>query len=246
MLLTRILFVLFFALSSNLLHAKTIAKIPEASGICYIKESKELIVVNNDGWIYRLTKSGKILEKKHLGKYDFEGVAYDKKSNKLLLAVENKNSILIVEQKNFKILKEVPINKFYKKQKIFKNSHKDGIEDIAVHDGDIYLSKQSYNKKDSIIFKIDTLENNEAKIVKIYKHGYVDIAGLCFYNDFLYMTSDEKNLLIKYDLKKNKTIQKIKLPESAQEGIYFDGENNVYIADDNGRILRYKTKKLGL
>ena len=97
-----------------------------------------------------------------------------------------------------------------------------------------------------MIFKINSIDKKKAKIVKIFNHGYIDIAGMCFHNGYLYMTSDTKNLLIKYDIKKNKTIQKIKLPKSAQEGICFDDKNNIYIADDNGAIIKYKTKKLGL
>ncbi len=60
------------------------------------------------------------------------------------------------------------------------------------------------------------------------------------------MISDKKNLLIKYDIKNKKTIKKIKLKKSAQEGICFDEKDNIYIADDNGRVLKYKAKKLGL
>ena len=63
---------------------------------------------------------------------------------------------------------------------------------------------------------------------------------------YLYMLSDKKNLLIKYDLKNNKTIKKIKLPKFAQEGICFDDKKNIYIADDDGRILKYKAKKIDL
>ena len=60
------------------------------------------------------------------------------------------------------------------------------------------------------------------------------------------MLSDRKDLLIKYDLKNNKTVKKIKLPKSSQEGICFDDKNNIFIADDDGQILKYKAKELGL
>ncbi|DAB28895.1 MAG TPA: hypothetical protein CFH84_12485 [Sulfurimonas sp. UBA12504] len=237
---------LFLTVSSTFLGANTLAQVPEASGICFIKEAEELIVVNDEGWIYRLSMKGKILEKKYLGKYDLEGVVYEQTSDTLLLAVENTNSILVVQAKSFAILKEVKIDGFYNGEQLLKGSKKEGIEAIALHEGKIYLSNQSHKKNNSFVFQIDTLQNAEAKIVQIMQHGYVDVAGLCFHNGFLYMTSDEKNLLIKYDLKNNKTIQEIKLPKSAQEGICFDDKNNLYIADDEGKILKYTTKKLGL
>lgn len=227
--------ILILILFTNILNAKSIAKIPEASGICFLKESHELIVVNDEGWIYRLKTDGTIIKKKHLGDYDLEGVTTYK--DRLLIAVEDKHAIFVVNKKSFKIVKKVKI----KKHKDVKKSKKSGIEAITVLDGEIYISQQN-----SVIFKINGIENKKAKITKIYKHGYKDIAGLTSKNGVLYMTSDKKNLLIKYDIKNAKTLQKIKLPKSAQEGICFDDKNNIYIADDNGRILKYKTKKLGL
>ncbi|MEA3331950.1 MAG: SdiA-regulated domain-containing protein [Campylobacterota bacterium] len=215
------------------INAKVIAKIPEASGICYIQNLKQLIVINDEGWIYRVTKKGKILEKKFLGDYDLEGIDYNEISKKLYLAVEGKNYILVLDINSFKILEKIKIKKQYKKS---------GLEAIAIKDSEIYLS----NQNNSVLFKLGKIKNNKAKIIKTYNHGYIDIAGLTFYNNYLYMTSDKKDLLIKYDIKTNKTIKKIKLPKSAQEGICFDENNNLYIADDNGRVLKYKAKKLGI
>ena len=60
------------------------------------------------------------------------------------------------------------------------------------------------------------------------------------------MISDKKDLLIKYDLKKRKSVQKIKLDEGAWEGIAFDNKGYVYLADDDGRVMKYKKKALGL
>ncbi|MEA3371744.1 MAG: SdiA-regulated domain-containing protein [Campylobacterota bacterium] len=218
-----------------MLNAKTIAKIPEASGICFLKESRELIVVNDEGWIYRLKTNGTIVEKKYLGDYDFEGVTSYK--NRLLLAVEDKNAIFVVKKKSLKIIKKVQI----KKHKDIKKSKKYGIEAIAVLDGEIFISKQN-----SDIFTIGGIQNKKAKVTKIYKHAYKDIAGLTSKDGVLHMSSDKKNLLIKYDIKNDKTLLKVKLPKSAQEGICFDDRGNIYIADDNGAVLKYKTKKLGL
>jgi len=227
--------ILLFILSINVLNAQSIAKIPEASGICFLAESKELIVVNDEGWIYRLKTNGTIIEKKHLGNYDFEGVTTYKEN--LLIAVEDKNAIFIVDKKSFKIIKKVTI----KKHKALKKSKKHGLEAITVLDDTIYLSHQT-----SGIFTIDGIKHQKARVREIYQHGYKDVAGLSAKDGFLYMSSDKKNLLIKYDIKNAKTLFKVKLPKSAQEGVCFDDENNVYIADDKGQVLKYTTKELGL
>ncbi len=236
------------------LSAKIIAHIPEASGICYIEKLDMLIVVNDEGWIYKLTKKGEIKRKFYLGKYDLEGITYDKLSDKLLVAVEGKESILVLNRASLELEKEIKIKRKYNGIEILKKSKKAGLEAIAIEEnGDIYVSNQSkitYDKElkenVSAILRVGTLDNKRTKIKEVYNHGYIDISGMTFHDGYLYMTSDKKNLLIKYDIKNNTTINKIKLAKSAQEGICFDNDGNIYIADDNGQILRYEAKKLGI
>ena len=250
----KISVIVFILLSVLNLNAKTIAKIPEASGITYVPVSNSLFVANDEGTIYEIKKNGKILRKQYLGQYDLEGITYDKKNDKLLLAVEGDESILVLDRENLTFEKEIKIKRKFNKLKLLKKSKKSGIEAIAMDEnGDIYVSNQSritYKKKlkenASVVIKIDSIKKKKAKIVEVFNHGYIDIAGLTFHDGYLYMTSDKKNLLIKYDIKNNKTIKKIKLPKSAQEGICFDDKNNIYIADDKGRILKYKKDKLGI
>lgn len=226
---------------STLLNAKIIAKIPEASGICYISTTNTLLVANDEGWLYEITPKGKILRKQYIGKYDLEGITHSKATDKLYLANEAKNSILVMNRVSFKVEKEIKIKKKFKGKDILGNSSKSGIEAIAFLNDELYISHQA-----SHVFKVGSLKKNKTKITEIYKHGYKDIAGLTFKDGFLYMVSDKKNLLIKYDLKKNRTLQKIKLPKFAQEGVCFDNKNNIYFADDEGRVLKYKSKKLGI
>lgn len=250
----KISLAIIILISMSNLSAKTIAKIPEASGICYVDKSDMLIVVNDEGWIYKLTRKGEIKRKFHLGKYDLEGITYDKSNDKLLVAVEGRESILVLNRESLEIEKEIKIQRKYKEVEVLKKSKKAGLEAIAIgENGDIYVSNQSkitYNKKlkenASVILKVGSLDKKKTKIKEVYNHGYIDIAGMTFHDGYLYMTSDNKNLLIKYDIKNNKTINKVKLPKSSQEGICFDNDKNIYIADDNGQILRYKVKKLGI
>lgn len=241
-------------LTTASLNAKEIAKIPEASGICFVPTTNSLFVVNDEGTLYNIKKDGTIIAKRYLGKYDLEGIAYDIKNDKLLLAVEGDESILVVDYKNYKIEKEIKIKRKFDKVNLLKKSKGSGIEAIAIDEnGEIYLSNQSkitYKKKlkknASVVFKIGSIDKKKATIVEVFNHGYKDIAGLTFHKGYLYMTSDKENLLIKYDPKNNKTIKKIKLEKSAQEGIVFDDEDNIYIANDKGSILKYKRTKLDI
>ncbi|MFT5661848.1 MAG: hypothetical protein ACI9TV_002495 [Sulfurimonas sp.] len=233
------LIIMFFF--STLLNAKVIAQIPEASGICYISSTKTLLVANDEGWLYEITPKGKLVRKKYIGKYGLEGISYSSATDKLYLANEAKNSILVMDRVSLKVEKEIKIKKEFKEKKVLTKSKKSGIEAIAFLDGELYISHQA-----SVVFKVGSLKKNKTKIKQVYKHGYKDIAGLTFKDGYLYMVSDKKNLLIKYDINKNKTLQKMKLPKFAQEGICFDEKNNVYFADDNGRVLKFKMKKFSI
>jgi len=223
-----------------------LAKVPEASGICYSSAYDSLFVASDKGRVYEISKEGKRLRKAKFGKkYDLEGVACDDKAGILYFAVERSESILVVDMKSLKILKEIPIDRAYRNKLILKKDKKHGIEGITLIDGSLYLSNQSYraypNDDASIVFKV-AIHNDQAKIVEIINHGFVDIAGLAYHNGYLYMTSDDKNLLIQYDIAHQKMIKTHKLPKFAQEGVTFDNEGFIYFADDKGRVIKMEAK----
>lgn len=238
--------ILITLLTQNLFaKEKIIAKIPEASGITYSISSDSLFVVNDEGSVYELSRKGKILRKKKIGKYDFEGIAVDDINNVLLLAVEGKENILILSKDTFDKINEVSIERTHQGVKVLKKGA-DGIEGIALHKNKIYLSNQSnklFPKDDSSVILIVNydLKKKKQKIENIINPGITDISGITFVDDILYMISDKNNLIVNYDIKKKKILKKDKLSKKfAQEGITFDKKGNLFIADDNGQILKIK------
>ncbi len=218
-----------------------IVKIPEASGISYCTNTDTLIVVNDEGAYYEINTKGKILRKVKLGKYDLEGVVCEEKE--ILFVREDKGLLLLDRKTGNK--KKIPLNTFYegKKRKLFEK--KEGVEGIAKADNIIYLAKQSKKKKNSFIAVVK-LTPYPARVLDMIEAEVADIAGLTYHDNMLYMVSDKKDLLIKYDLDKKKRVQKIKLAKGAWEGIAFDDKGYVYLADDDGRVVKYKKKSLGL
>jgi uncharacterized protein YjiK len=221
--------------------SRVIAKIPEASGISYCEMSDTLVVVNDEGWYYEIDTDGKLLTKKRAGKYDFEGVVCEKE--RFVFAVEDRG-ILLVERKTGKT-KMVRIETVYRNKKLALFDKKNGIEGITKADDLFYLSRQAKKKNDSLVVAVK-LNRFGSRIVDVIKPKIADISGLAYHNGFLYMVSDKKDLLIRYDLKKQKVIKKVKLSKSAQEGIAFDSRGFVYVADDDGRVLKYSEEMLGL
>jgi glutamine cyclotransferase len=122
---------------------------------------------------------------------------------------------------------------------------KSGVEGIEKVGNMVYLAKQSNKKKKSFIAVVK-LTPYPSRIVDVIEHHVADTAGLTYHDGYLYMVSDKEDLLIKYDIDKKKSVQKVKLEQGAWEGIAFDNKGFVYLADDDGRVLKYKKKRLGL
>jgi len=227
------------------LTLQKIADIPEASGICYSKKRDSLFVVGDEGRVYELSKDAKVINRSYFPKHNFEGIACDDKDGKLLLAVEGKDNILLLSQKSLKKRAKIKIKREYKGKLILKKDwKKNGLEGITLIDNYIALTNQSKKflpKKDpSVILLIDKRGGKKREIKSLIDLRIKDLAGLDYYNGYLYVVSDHEDLLLKYDLKKQKTVSKIKLPPFAQEGVAIDNEENIYFADDNGHL--YKSK----
>ena len=213
-----------------------IVSIDEASGISYCQNTDTLMVANDEGSLYEITPKGEILSRHKIGKYDLEGVVCEDDS--VTLAVED-GALLIVDRKSLQT-KELKI-----KGNGFKFSKKSGIEGIAKIDNLYYLAIQSKNKEDAKILVVKA-GKNYAKIKKIINHGIIDSAGMEYHNKKLYIVSDKKDKLYIYNLKTDKVLKKIKLDKFAQEGVSFDKSGNIFFADDNGAVFRYKKSELGV
>ncbi|GIU00264.1 hypothetical protein TSL6_07700 [Sulfurovum sp. TSL6] len=220
---------------------KVIAKIPEASGVSYCTSDDTLVVANDEGAYYKIHRKGKILQKIKLGKYDLEGIVCEE--SQMIFALENKGLLMVDTLTGEK--KEIPLDTIYHGKKLPLFNKKSGIEGIAKVGNRVYLAKQSKKKKKSFIAVV-RLMPYPSRIIDVIEHHVADTAGLTFYDGYLYMVSDKEDLLIKYDLQKKKIVQKVKLEKGAWEGIAFDAKDNVYLADDDGRIVKYKKKRLGL
>lgn len=219
---------------------KTLVKFPEASGIDYCYDTDTLIVANDEGRYAEIDTQGKILHEATVGKYDLEGVVCEKES--LVFAVENKG-LLRVDRKTGKS-EEVTVVQKYGSKSLALFSKKAGVEGIAKEGNTLYLSKQSKKKKDSFIAVVQLIRGT-SKVVDVIHHDLADTAGLALHEGNLFMLSDKEDVLMVYNINKRKIMQKIKLGEGAWEGVAFDNKGNVYLGDDDGRVVKQTKKALG-
>lgn len=253
---TVLLPLLFLAACANPLSPPKhrITKMPEASGICYDSLQNTLFAVSDRGILYELATDGKILRQNHLGDYDLEGITCDPKLHMLYAAVEGKDNILLIDSQTLHIKKEVSIKRTFRGEKLLLKDKEYGLEGITLsEDGKLlFLSNQSHHKyphsDPSVIIMVKTkdLQKNKVAIKAFIDPRKKDIAGLAYRNGFLYMVSDTNNRLYRYNFSKKKIDRKIKLPKFAQEGITFDNRGNLYLTDDNGAVLKYRSADFGI
>ena len=236
-----IITVLIFLIGCNSSTSSKIVTIPEASGIDYCFSSDTLVVANDEGWYYEIRTDGEIVYQAYLGEYDLEGVVCEE--NNFIFAVEDQG-LLYVDKKTKKS-QMILINTKYKNKILKIFDKKEGIEGITKINDNFYLAKQSKKRKESYLVVVKVTKG-KGKIVDVIHHKIKDTAGLAYNKGLLYMVSDKKDKLIVYDVKKKQTLKKIGLEEYAQEGIAFDSNGFIYIADDEGAVWKYSEKDMGI
>ena len=239
---------LFTACEKDRKKDHVIAKVPEASGICYYAKTGTLFAVSDRGRIYELSRDGKILRNRNIGKYDLEGIACDPQNNRLLCIDEGNDNILIVDTKTLHLQKEVSVKRSFHNKKILVKDKEHGLEGITIApSGNIYLANQSHrfypDKDPSVIVVVKDLAHQKTPIFSIIDPRIKDISGLAYTKNGLYMVSDTNNKIYRYNLTTRKRDFFAKLPKFAQEGITFDQNGYIYFADDNGHILKYRAKR---
>jgi len=218
-----------------------IARIPEASGIDYCTNSDTLVVASDKGDYYEIDRKGHILKKKRLGDYDLEGVVCH--DGEFIFVLEDQG-LLFVDREDGGT-KKVIVDTTWHDREIPLFDTKNGAEGIAFSGDTFYLAKQAKKKKEAFIAVLH-YDQHQLKIIDLIEYKIPDTAGLTLHNGDLYMVSDKKDLLIRYDLKKKKVAQKTKLPKGAWEGIAFDKKGSVYLADDDGYVWKFSERKLGI
>jgi len=209
-----------------------------------------LYVVSDEGMLYTLTTDGVIKRRKKLGDYDFEGVACDSRRGRLILAIEGDDDLLIVDRTDFTPLKRITVKRRFQKRKILAKGG-NGLEGITLApNGTLYLANQSNHKyphaDPSVIVTLPYPHAKKGVITGVIDIQKIDLAGLDWHRGRLYIVSDKKDRLYRYNPKSRKIDLERKLPKFAQEGVAFDTKGNLYFSDDDGRVLKSTQKALSI
>ena len=239
----------------------TKSQIAEPSGITYHAARRSLFIADDSGSIYEVRLDGTLAQSKGLSERDIEGITVNPDTGMLYAAVEDDEAILELDAETLTIQREFWIDRNFEGEQLLKKGGM-GIEAIvfvpdASHPegGTFWVGNQSFSLKPrdepSVVCEVivplrsGTTRKAAGTIINAYRMNFIDISGLAYdaQGDHLVLISDTSNLLV--ELKKEGTILgQYLLPGDEQEGVVLDGLGYMYIAQENGEIIKLADRRL--
>ncbi len=249
------------ALPYNWIGNITKAQIAEPSGITYHPTRRSLFIADDSGSVHEVSLEGRLIQSKGLNERDIEGITVDPSTGLLYAAVEDDEVILELEPENLAIQRQFRISRDFKGEQLLRKGGM-GIEAIAFvpdashpEGGTFWVGNQSFSLKakdePSVVCEVvvplrsTTAKMADGTIIRAYKMNFIDISGLAYdaQGDYLVLISDTTNLLV--ELKREGTIlRQYLLPGDEQEGIVLDGLGYMYVAQENGKIIKLADRRL--
>lgn len=236
-------------------------QIAEPSGITYHPTRRSLFLADDSGSVHEVSLEGRPIQSKGLSERDIEGITMDPSTGLLYAVVEDDEVILELEPENLAIQREFRIGRNFKGEQLLRKGGM-GIEAIAFvpdashpEGGTFWVGNQSFSLKakdePSVVCEVivplrsTTAKQADGTIIQAHKMNFIDISGLAYdaQGDFLVLISDTTNLLV--ELKREGTIlRQYLLPGDEQEGIVLDGLGYMYVAQENGEIIKLADRRL--
>ena len=200
-------------------------EIPEPSDICYHAETNTFYIVSDNGILFETDYDGKIIRKIKQLDCDFEAVFTDGQS---IYAVDETHRDIYMYDTNFKKTRVVNVP--------YSGAKNKGYEAIAFNK--IKNNFVVITERDPItLFELDSNFKiiNQTDLSNIAR----DISSAYYYQNALWLLSDEDMMLIKLNPQTYEVIQKWSLPVINPEGFTFDKDGNLIITCDDMQRIYY-------
>jgi uncharacterized protein YjiK len=234
----------------------------EPSGIVFHPVRKTLFVVGDEGDLCEMKTDGTMLRQKHYPfnsfKMDFEGITVNPATSLLYVAIEAAEAILEIDPADLEIKRKFDIERELDGKLVMAPGGQ-GIEGITFvpnpalpHGGTFLVANQAFalnNPNDrSAVFEVEVPLADKAgtssacKLLREFSLGVTDLSDLHYdaSQSRLYIISDSNNLLFVTTLSGRVIAKYTELPCADQEGIAFDDDGNIYIAQDSGGVVKIK------
>ena len=245
----------------NWIGSITKKQIAEPSGITYHPTRRSLFIADDSGSVHEVNLHGIFIQAKGVNELDIEGITMDPSTGLLYAAIEDDETIIELEPKTLTIQRKFRITRDFEGELLLKKGGM-GIEAIAFvpdashpEGGTFWVGNQSFSLKatdePSVVCEVvvplrtETAAISEASIINAYKMNFIDISGLTYdpQDDVLVLISDTTNLLVEMN-REGKILSKYLLPGDEQEGVTLDGLGYMYIAQENGAIIKLGDRRL--
>ncbi|MBN2581549.1 MAG: SdiA-regulated domain-containing protein [Planctomycetes bacterium] len=235
---------------------------PEPSGIVYHPKRKTLFVVSDEGHVCEMQTDGKMVRQLRSSTWrDYEGITVNPATGLVYIAVEGEEKILEIDPKTLATKRTFAVERTFEGQTVMK-AGSNGIEGITFvpdpkhpEGGTFIVAHQAMNRNTpgevSALFEIEVPlvsggEGDEpaCKILRKIDLNTVDLSAVCYdgSRDCLYVLSDNTDTLL--EVKRDGSIVHTwKFPGRDQEGLTFDDQDHVYVAQDSGGIIKYKWQR---
>ena len=234
--------------------------IAEPSGITFHTNRKTLFVVSDEGELHEMRTDGRPVRSRSLNQNDLEGITMNPTTGLLYAVVEGDDAILEISPQTFEITRRFGINRGFEGRELLKKGGM-GLEAItfvpnASHPegGTFWVGNQSFslkpNREPSIVCEVVVPLSStnptppEGKIISFFPLSIIDISGLEYDSSrhCLIVVSDTTNLLVEV-VRDGTVLRQHLLPGNDQEGITLDHQGFMYIAQENGEVIKIEDRR---
>lgn len=201
--------------------------IPEPSDICLTTaDPSHYFIVGNRGSIIETDSTAKIIRKTKPDGSDYESICM--KDHEIYAIDESLRRVDIIDEKDFKVKKSLSLN--------YSGARNKGFEGLTY----IPSAKKfiAVVEKPGIIYEFN---EQFQEISHLQSKLFTELSAITYYNNFLWLLSDENHLVIQVNPADYSIINKWNIPVINPEGISFDKDGNLLIvSDDMSELFKYK------
>jgi uncharacterized protein YjiK len=198
----------------------------EPSEVCF-EDANHFFILGNKAFLYETDAEGKITKTCPTKAYDIEGACVV--DDKLYVSDESLRQILVFDKSSLKLLQT--------KQLQYNGARNLGFESITYNPSTKHFFLAT-EKAPQLFFEYD---ENFQSINEFSIPGIKEVSALTFYNNNLYVLSDEMHEVFKIDSKDYSVLSSWKVPIINPEGICFDANGDmVIVSDDMAKLFYFK------
>jgi uncharacterized protein YjiK len=219
--------------------------VPEASGVAYHAGRGTLFVVGDEGHLVELGLDGRVRRTERLGELDLEGVAVGPGGRVYCVNEASPPKLLEIDPETFEVLREIKIDPDWHGRRVICRHENDGLEGLCwvPEDEAFYCLNQDRPPR---IVRIELpRREGEAKI-----RGVIDLDRAVPWGSDLAWDSRSGHFLIAQAGKRHvpgalhevsregRLLRSLSIPGRGQEGFALGPDGSVFIAEEDGPLLR--------